>query len=84
MRDHESVSAGIPVSLTASVHDWASERYRHMSRTLLAAILAAGSALAPAACTAPNPADAGTQKSQANTVFVNPSGGGGGGGGGGY
>ena len=57
-----------------------------MSKTLRSVILAAGCLLTLAACTTPNSADAGAQKAQATSVFVNPSGGsgGGGGGGGGY
>ena len=55
-----------------------------MSTILRSVILVAGCALTMAACATPNPADAGAQKAQANTVVVNPAGGGGGGGGGGY
>jgi hypothetical protein len=47
-----------------------------MSRTIHALILAAGCALCLAACTTPNPGNAGTQKAQ-----INSSDGGGGGGG---
>jgi hypothetical protein len=54
----------------------------HMSKTLRTITLAAGVTLTLVACTAQNTATGDTQKSQANTLFVNPFGGGGGGGGG--
>ena len=54
-----------------------------MSKTLRSIMLTAGCVLTLAACTTPNSADAGAQKAQAGSVFVNPVGGGGGGGGGG-
>ena len=53
-----------------------------MSKTLRTITLAAGVTLTLVACTAQNTATGDTQKSQANTLFVNPFGGGGGGGGG--